>query len=85
MQSHASTRFTVESYVSGGCNFGLAIDWADQKHVWWCLQAVGSEKRESGEVKHSPETMEAWVGQLWSDRSGTGAIPGSCGLHAEKV
>ena len=62
----------------------LAIDWADQKHVW-CLQAVGSEKRESGEVKHSPETMEAWVGQLWSDRSGTGAIPGSCGLHAEKV
>jgi transposase len=41
----------------------LAIDWADKKHVW-CLQAVGSEKRESGELEHSPEAVEAWVGQL---------------------
>jgi len=41
----------------------LAIDWADKKHVW-CLQGVGSEKRESGELEHTPEAVEAWVGQL---------------------
>src|ERR1700736_392358 len=41
----------------------VGIDWADQKHVW-CLQAVESEKRESGELEHTPETVEAWVGQL---------------------
>src|SRR5712691_9467199 len=41
----------------------VGIDWADQKHVW-CLQAAGSEKRESGELEHTPEVVEAWVGQL---------------------
>jgi len=41
----------------------VGIDWADQKHVW-CLQAAGSEKRESGELEHTPEAVEAWVGQL---------------------
>ena len=41
----------------------IGIDWADKKHVW-CLQAVGSEKRESGELEHTPEAVEAWVGQL---------------------
>src|SRR5262249_44749342 len=41
----------------------VGIDWADQKHVW-CLQAAGSEQRESGELEHSPEAVEAWVGQL---------------------
>ena len=41
----------------------IGIDWADQKHVW-CLQAVDSEKRESGELEHTPEAVEAWVGQL---------------------
>ncbi len=41
----------------------LGIDWGDKKHVW-CLQAVGSEKRESGELEHTPEAVEAWVGQL---------------------
>ena len=41
----------------------VGIDWADQKHVW-CLQAAGSEKRESGELEHTPEKVEAWVGQL---------------------
>jgi transposase len=41
----------------------VSIDWADKKHVW-CLQAAGSEKRESGEVMHTPEAVEAWVGQL---------------------
>jgi hypothetical protein len=42
----------------------VGIDWADQKHVW-CLQAVGSEKRDSGELEHTPEAVEAWVGQLY--------------------
>ena len=41
----------------------VGIDWADQKHVW-CLQAAGLEKRESGELEHTPEVVEAWVGQL---------------------
>src|SRR5215467_7333285 len=41
----------------------VGIDWADQKHVW-CLQAAGSEQRESGELEHRPEAVEAWVGQL---------------------
>ena len=41
----------------------VGIDWADQKHVW-CLQARDSTKRENGELEHSPEAVEAWVGQL---------------------
>src|SRR6201981_825933 len=41
----------------------LGIDWANPKQVW-CLQAAGSEKRESGELVHTPEAVEAWVGQL---------------------
>ncbi len=41
----------------------VGIDWADQKHVW-CLQAGDSAKRESGELQHTPEAVEAWVGQL---------------------
>ena len=41
----------------------VSIDWADKKHVW-CLQAAGTEKRESGELEHTPEAVEAWVGQL---------------------
>lgn len=41
----------------------VGIDWADQKHVW-CLQAAGAAQRESGELEHKPEAVEAWVGQL---------------------
>jgi transposase len=41
----------------------IGVDWADKKHVW-CLQAVGSQQRESGELEHTPEAVEAWVGQL---------------------
>jgi transposase len=41
----------------------VGIDWADQKHVW-CLQAMDSKKRESGELEHTPEAVEGWVGQL---------------------
>jgi transposase len=41
----------------------VGLDWADQKHAW-CLQAAGARQRENGEVEHTPETVEAWVGQL---------------------
>ena len=41
----------------------MAIDWADKKHVW-CLQVAGAEQRESRELEHSPEAVEAWVVQL---------------------
>src|ERR1700686_3767266 len=41
----------------------VGIDWADQKHAW-CLQAAGTTQRESGEVEHTPEAVEAWIGEL---------------------
>ena len=41
----------------------LAIDWADQKHVW-SLQEPHSSTRERGEVDHMPEAVEAWVAQM---------------------
>jgi transposase len=41
----------------------VGIDWADRKHVW-CVQSAGSEQRERGGLEHSPEAVEAWVGQL---------------------
>jgi transposase len=41
----------------------VAIDWADKNHVW-CLQVVGSEQRESGDLEHTPEAVEAWVVRL---------------------
>jgi len=41
----------------------LAIDWADRKHAW-SLQAAGCDQRESGEIQHTPEAVEAWVATL---------------------
>src|SRR5438309_7792518 len=41
----------------------LAIDWADQKHVW-SLQSADSELREQGEVEQTPEAIAAWVAQM---------------------
>jgi hypothetical protein len=41
----------------------VGVDWADQKHAW-CVQAAGTTQRESGEVEHTPEAVEAWIGQL---------------------
>jgi transposase len=40
----------------------VGIDWADQRHVW-CLQVAGSTQRESGELEHKVEAVEAWVAQ----------------------
>jgi transposase len=48
----------------------LAIDWADQKHVW-SMQEASSSTRERGEVDHMPEAIEAWIaqiGQRFADR-----------------
>src|SRR5215469_11203874 len=42
----------------------IGIDWADQKHIW-CLQTAGSAQRESGELEHTPEAVEAWVAGLY--------------------
>lgn len=47
----------------------VAIDWADQKHVW-SLQPNDSEAREQGEIKHTPEAVESWVAMLSSRFSG---------------
>ena len=38
----------------------LAIDWADQKHVWG-LQVAGSGKPTYGEVDSRPEAVESWM------------------------
>ena len=50
----------------------LAIDWADQKHVW-ALQLRGAKERERGEVEHTPEAVEAWIPGLLR-RCGGGPI-----------
>jgi len=67
----------------------VGIDWADQKHAW-CLQAAGTTQRESGEVEHTPEAVEAWVGNSVNDsaigdRGGGGTNEGSAGVHAQQV
>ena len=41
----------------------IAIDWADQKHDW-VLQAAGQNKRQRGQLAHSPEAIHGWVAQL---------------------
>jgi len=41
----------------------VAIDWADQKHIW-ALQKAGSSSRQRGELEASPEAVDAWVCEL---------------------
>jgi transposase len=41
----------------------VAIDWADKKHAW-SLQPASSDARERGELEHTPEAVEAWIGML---------------------
>ena len=41
----------------------VGIDWADAKHDV-CLQAAGSETRESHVLAHTPETIDEWVHTL---------------------
>jgi transposase len=47
----------------------IGMDWADQKSSW-CLQAAGSDRRESGEVSNLPEAMEQWATALYHRFSG---------------
>jgi hypothetical protein len=52
----------------------VGIDWADQKHVW-CLQAVDSEKRESGELEHTPEASRTHRQETVSPARGVVPVP----------
>jgi transposase len=47
----------------------VAIDWADQKHVW-ALQTAGSLNRQHGELEATPEAVDAWVGELLARYAG---------------
>jgi transposase len=47
----------------------VAIDWADQKHVW-AMQKAGSEQRETGELDNSPEAVDEWVRNLLARLNG---------------
>jgi transposase len=48
----------------------VAIDWADQQHVW-ALQGAKSAQRQQGEIEATPEAVEAWVGELQTRFSGS--------------
>jgi transposase len=41
----------------------VAIDWADQKHVW-SLQVSSSQQIERGELDNTPEAIEVWAAEL---------------------
>ena len=41
----------------------VAVDWGDREHSWE-LQAVGSQKRESGKFAQTPKAIEEWVAVL---------------------
>lgn len=41
----------------------LAIDWADQKHVF-SLQVAGQTKKETGTLEHKPELIGPWLAKL---------------------
>jgi transposase len=41
----------------------VAIDWADQKHVW-ALEAADSASRQSGTLEHTPEAIDVWAAEL---------------------
>jgi len=41
----------------------VAIDWGDKKH-FWSLQPADSDRRERGEIEHSPEAVAAWAAML---------------------
>jgi transposase len=41
----------------------IAIDWADQQHVF-SLQAAGQTKKETGTLEQKPEVIGPWVAQL---------------------
>jgi transposase len=58
----------------------VAIDWADQKHVW-SLQVAGQTKKETGTLEQKPEVIGAWVAQL---RERFGGRPVAVGLEQSR-
>ncbi len=49
---------TLEDYAAF-----IAVDWADQEHVW-SLQVAGQTKKETGTLAQKPEAIGAWVAKL---------------------
>lgn len=45
------------------CAVRVGMDWGDKKHAW-ALQAESSSKIEKGEIAHTPEAIQEWVGEL---------------------
>jgi len=43
----------------------IAIDWADQKHVW-AMEIPGQTKPQMGSLSHTPEAVDAWAAELAS-------------------
>jgi hypothetical protein len=41
----------------------VAIDWADQEHVW-AMEVAGQTKMQLGSFAHTPESVEAWASGL---------------------
>jgi transposase len=41
----------------------VAIDWADQKHAW-TLELNPLSDRESGNIDHTPESVDVWAAEL---------------------
>jgi len=41
----------------------IAIDWADQKHVW-AMEIPGQTKPQMGSLSHTPEAVDAWAAEL---------------------
>jgi len=41
----------------------VAIDWADQKHVW-AVEAPDASGRQSGSLDHTPESVDVWAAEL---------------------
>ena len=41
----------------------VAIDWGDSQHAW-SMQPADSDRRERGEIEHSPEAVAAWAAML---------------------
>lgn len=41
----------------------VAMDWGDSKHAW-SRQPAESDRRERGEIEHSPEAVAAWTAML---------------------
>lgn len=41
----------------------IAIDWADQRHVW-ALEVPDSSSRQCGNLDHTPEAVDVWAAEL---------------------